>query len=190
MGIEATLKVYELSNEAGNEAVQLSNELNLGSTTGNLADPYRHFAWNAKMTRSPDIGYYGAKNITNRYEYEEMQDRNWLLQSSGEFDPYQDNTIISGRMNQPMLMDLWNNQVGRELANNSNYKNMNIRQLFNMAYEKGWLITDENKVYEFLGISEYKSNDADYAVNVSWNLSTGVIKVGDGRKSVSLWIGI
>ena len=171
MGFSAAAKIGELSNEAGTEAVELAKELGLDSTTNNEADAYRHFAWNAKMTRDSKIGYYPARNVTNRYEYDEMLDKNWISEDSQGFDYLKDNTIITGKMNQVILMDLWNNQVGRELANNKDFKHMSIRELFDMAYENNWLITDANYAYDYLGIADFVTDTVNHAVNVKWNLT-------------------
>lgn len=110
-----------------------------------------------------DIGYYNARNITNRYEYESMQDNNWLSTNSDGFDYQRDNTTIRGRMNQEMFMDLWNNQVGRELA---------------------------NKSYDFLGITDYIVDPQNYTVDAEWNLTTGNITVKKDGKYVTLKIGV
>lgn len=87
-------------------------------------------------------------------------------------------------------MDLWNNQVGRELAHNSSFKHMSEDELFNFAYEHGLLITDANETYEFLGISDYITDMDNWAVDTEWNLSSGNITFKNGDKEVTLRIGI
>ena len=161
-----------------------------GKVWNNKADAYRHFIWNANMTRDSRIGYYIARNITNHYEYEMMQENNWLSNDSDPFNYMKDNTIIKGKMNQENFMDLWNNQVGRELANNKAFADKSTEELFNFAIDNKLLITDANKVYEFLGITEYASNDSSYSVDVEWNLANGNVTVKKNGKSVTLKIGI
>ncbi|MBQ7974748.1 MAG: hypothetical protein IJ300_03575 [Clostridia bacterium] len=190
LGISAAVKAGNHSNDSGVEAAEKAEQWNLDSTWNNKADAYRHFIWNAKMTRDSDIGYYNARNITNRYEYENMQDNNWLSSNSNGFDYQKDNTIIKGRMNQEMFMDLWNNQVGRELANNKEFKSLDTDELFDFADKYGLLITDANKTYDFLGITDYIVDPQNHTVDVEWNLTTGNIKVMKGRKSVTLKIGV
>ena len=190
MGFSTATKIGEFSNEAGTEAVALAKELGLDSTTNNAADAYRHFAWNAKMTRDSKIGYYPARNVTNRYEYDEMLEKNWISKDSQGFDYLKDNTIITGKMNQVILMDLWNNQVGRELANNKRFKRMTTRELFDMAYKNNWLITDANNAYDYLGIKDFITDPVNYTVNVKWNLTTGNITFYNDKKSVTLRIGV
>ena len=190
MGPSITNRAHELSKIAGTEAVELAKELGLDSTTNNAADAYRHFAWNARMTRDSKIGYYPARNATNRYEYEGMLEKNWISKDSQGFDYLKDNTIITGKMNQDILMDLWNNQVGRELANNKRFKRMTTRELFDMAYENNWLITDANYAYDYLGIKDFITDPVNYTVNVKWNLTTGNITFYNDKKSVTLRIGV
>ncbi len=188
LGVRPTLRIAEITQNSGVGAEKKAKEWGLNSTENNLADAYRHFTWNAEMTRDKTVGYYDARNICNRYEYEYMRDNNWISSDSDGFDYKLDNTIIKGKMNQPMLMDLWNNQVGRELSNNAVFSNMSVDELFEMACDNGWLITDANEVYDFLGISDYK--DINYTVDVEWNLSTGNISFKKGNKQVTLKIGV
>ena len=79
-------------------------------------------------------------------------------------------------MNQKMFMDLWNNQVGRELANNSDFSHISGDEFFEMALQNGWLVTDASNTFEFLGISDCISDFNDYTVDVAWNQDTGNIK--------------
>ena len=190
MGPSIANRAHELSNITGTEAIELANELGLDSTWNNVADAYRHFAWNARMTRDYKIGYDPARHITNRYEYEGMLDKNWISKDSQSFDYRKKNTIITGKMNQESFMDLWNNQVGRELANNKKFNRMTTRELFDMACKNNWLITDANNAYDYLGIKDFITDPMNYTVNVKWNLTTGNITVYDDKKSVTLKIGI
>lgn len=50
-------------------------------------------------------------------------------------------------MNQKMFMDLWNNQVGRELANNSDFSHISGDEFFEMALQNGWLVTDASNTF-------------------------------------------
>ena len=158
----------------------------LDSTWNNEADAYRHFMWNAMLTRH--VGYYEARFITNLHEYMAMEDYGWLDDST-RFTTY-NSPWVYGRMNQEMFMDLWNNQVGRELANNSDFSHMNGDELFEMALQNGWLVTDASNTFEFLGISDCISDFNDYTVDVAWNQDTGnIIVYKDGAEYVTLKIG-
>lgn len=172
------------------KAIDKAIEWGLDNVHNNKGDAYRHFMWNAEMTRDPEVGYYHARNITNRHEYENMRDYNWLDSDCGEFDHLKNNTIIKGKMNQESFMDLWNNQVGRELAHNKDFQDKTEEELFKYAIENNLLITDANSVYEFLGIDEYRLPGKEYTVPVEWNLTTGDVTVKKDGKSVTLKIGV
>ena len=142
------------------------------------------------MTRDANVGYYNARNSANRHEYEAMLKKNWLDKNNSEFNYLNDNTIIHGKMNQENFMDLWNNQVGRELANNKEFAEFSEEELFEYAIEKDWIITDANKVYDFLGIKDYITNPKEYTVDTEWDLTTGNVTVKKDGKSVTLKIGV
>ncbi|MBR5236914.1 MAG: hypothetical protein IKW06_06065 [Clostridia bacterium] len=93
-------------------------------------------------------------------------------------------------MNQAMLMDLWNNQVGRELANNKDFKDMSYKQLFDMAVKEDYLITNASLVYDKLGITGFIIKDNDWAVNVEWNMDTGNITFIKDEQRITLKIGV
>ena len=160
------------------------------SAWNNKADAYRHFTWNALLTRDPFVGYYNARNITNRHEYEVMLEKQWIAQDSSGFDYLKDNTVIKSKMNQENFMDLWNNQVGRELANNKDFAHMTIEELFQFAIDYNLLITDATNAYNFLGITDYITDPASYTVDTEWDLTTGFVTVKKNGKFVTLKIGI
>ena len=64
-------------------------------------------------------------------------------------------------MNQETFMDLWNNQVGRELANNKNFSNLSEDELFDFTDKYNLIISDANNVYDYLGISDYITNPTE-----------------------------
>ena len=72
---------------------------------------------------------------------------------------------------------MWNNQVGRELANNADFKHMSYDELFKMALDNNWLITDANQAFSFLGIESYITDQDAYTVDVLWDTETGNITV-------------
>lgn len=81
--------------------------------------------------------------------------------------------------------------MGRELANNDDFSHMNGDELFEMALQNGWLITDASSTFEFLGISDCVSDINAYTVDVAWNQDTGNITVyKDGAEYVMLKIGV
>ncbi len=183
-------RAFKHGDDALENAEKKSKEWSLNGVWNNKADAYRHFIWNANMTRDSHVGYYLARNIANHHEYERMQEENWISSDSNEFDYMDDKTVIRGKMNQENFMDLWNNQVGRELANNKDFADKSTEELFNFAIDNNLLITDANKVYEFLGITDYASKDLSYSVDVEWNLADGNVTVKKKGKSVTLKIGI
>lgn len=187
-GTKLVAKSHEYSEEAVDEANKKAVEWGLNSTWNNKADAYRHFIWNVKMTRDSGVGYYGARNITNRHEYETMLNNGWVSENGNSFDYKKDNTIISGKMNQETLMDLWNNQVGRELANNKDFRDKTESELFDLAMYWELLITDANTVYKKLGIENYVGDD--YLVETDWNLTTGEVTVRNkwGRKRLKIGV--
>lgn len=188
LGAEVATRAYIYYKDASSAAERKAKIWGLDSDWNTKADAYRHFIWNANMTRDTGVGYYQTRNIVNRYEYENMDEWNWLDPNSRNFDYLKDNTIIKGKMNQENLMDLWNNQVGRALANNKEFTHLNVDELFSFAQEHNLLINDANNVYSFLGITDYIKEG--YLVDVEWNLTTGNVTVKNGKKSVTLKIGI
>lgn len=164
LGKNIAKKAYTYGDDSLSKAEQKMNEWGLKSTWNNKADAYRHFIWNAQMTRDTDVGYYHARNVTNKHEYETMYKNNWINLNSGGFDYLKDNTIIKGKMNQECIMDLWNNQVGRELANNNAFSDKSVEELFDFAQDYGLLINDAATVYEKLGITDYIVNQNEYTV--------------------------
>lgn len=181
-GFRKTVQINNIANECLSSAETFAINNNINGTWNNKADAYRHFLWNARLTR--EFGYYEARDITNMYEYHAIKDRGWLnSQKTGG-----NTSIVSCKMNQENFMDLWNNQVGRELANNATFKHMSYDQLFDMAVGNNWIITNVNGTYSFLGISEYA--DTYNNVNVYWDMNTGNIIVYKNQKKVELKIGV
>lgn len=190
LGVDVTTRAYIYYKNALSEGERKARIWGLDTDWNTKADAYRHFIWNANMTRDRGIGYYQARNITNRYEYENMDELGWLNAEKRKFDYLKDNTIIKGKMNQENLMDLWNNQVGRELANNKDFAHMNIEELFAFAQENNLLINNAESVYEILGITNYITNEKEYTVDVEWNLTTGDIVVKKGRHRKPIKMGV
>lgn len=186
-GWEVATKSVNYARLALDMANNYAYDHGLNSTWNNEADAYRHFMWNAMLTRN--VGYYETRFITNLHEYIGMEDYGWL-DNSIRFTNY-NSAWVYGRMNQETFMDLWNNQVGRELANNRNFSHMNGDELFEMALHNEWLITSADSVFQFLGISDCISNVNDYTVDVAWNQDTGnIIVYKDGVEYVMLKIGV
>lgn len=184
---DIAFQAYDYSNLSIRMANNYAYKHGLDSAWNNEADAYRHFMWNAMMTRH--IGYYEAKFISNIHEYESMSDDGWI-DNTLRISP-ENSVWFYGSMNQEILMDLWNNQVGRELANNACYSDMNGDQLFRIALENNWLITDANNVFQFLGIQDCISDQKQYIVDVAWNTETNnIIVYKDGKPSVELKIGV
>ena len=190
MGMKVAISAGKDGNDSLKQAEKKAKEWGLDGVWNNKADAYRHFIWNVKLTRNDNVGYYNSRNITNNHEYDFMKEKGWISKDSEDFNYLKDNTKIRGRMNQENFMDLWNNQVGRELANNKEFKNMSEEELFDFAINNKLLITDANTVYDFLGITDYIVDLSTYTVDVEWDLTTGNITVFKDNKSVTLKIGI
>ena len=184
-GLTKAVEFNKLYEKCRDKAGKYAGNHNLPNAWNNEADSYRHFLYSAEMGRK--YGYDVSKEVTDMYEFFGLKDKGWL---SKELRFTELNSpIVYTKMNQETLMDLWNNQVGRMLAQKSEYRNKTCEELFEIALNRGWLITDANKVYDFLGIESYISNKADYSVDVGWDRATGNITVY-GEKPITLKIGV
>ena len=93
-------------------------------------------------------------------------------------------------MNQPTLMDLWNNSVGRTLASDSKHAGKTYTQLFDYAVENNLLILDATKAYAFYGVTDYITG-SDWTVDVKWDLTTGNLTfMKKGLNDITLKVGI
>ena len=131
-------------------------------TWDNSADALRHMIWNSIMAR--EIGTKEAITISNIHEQEALKTEGWITNESS--------SVIVTKMNQPTLMDLWNNYTGAVLANVK--KELDYNELFEYAINNNMLFTDATSVYEKLGITAY-INEADWTVNVTWYVSARTI---------------
>ena len=186
-GFWTTMWLNGIANECLSAAEEYAKNKGLSSTWNNEADAYRHFLWNARLTR--EFGYYEARDITNQHEYNSLADNNWLGGPLSYLTIYSPQ-LIAAKMNQESFMDLWNNQVGRELANNADFKHMSYDELFKMALDNNWLITDANQAFSFLGIESYITDQDAYTVDVLWDTETGNITVYKDDQMVTLKIGV
>lgn len=153
-------------------------------TWDNEVDAYRHFTWNVLMTR--ELDYYAAAMVANTHELMEQDRNGWIDADTVGYAQ----SLVRTKMNQPTLMDLWNNAVGRSLGDNANYKQLSSEQLFNHAKNNNMLILDATNVYSFLGVESY-INTADWTVDVIWDWNTGnVTFMKEGLPDITLKIGI
>ncbi len=166
-GIFTAEKVRKYADTSRSSGEFYAAVLGLNQTWDNEADALRHFEWNVLMTQN--IGYGVARFCANLHEIYALQDLNWI--SGGN----ESTAIVKAKMNQATLMDLWNNQTGRNMAINSTLLNKSSRELFLYAKENGMLITDAAKVFEFLGVTEYVNSD--WTINVEWDTLNSTIKV-------------
>jgi hypothetical protein len=133
-----------LADKAKELEIKYGKNIGETKTWDNETDAYRHFNWNTLMTSN--LGEYKSRWLANNHEILELK-RTELLISIDK-----DNEIVTTKLNQSTLMDLWNNQVGRALRNNKNFVNYSDYELFKYAKSKRMVITDALKAYEFYGI--------------------------------------
>ena len=191
-----TMMKYDLgtanrANALGNDTLMAAQQYmyDTGLTTleNNKADAWRHFLWSASMTR--EMGVEQAEFVGNNHEFKN-------LKSIKLIDTKETSTgapsVVRGQINQATIMDLWNNQVGRKLANRRDLKNKNYNELWVYANKHNMIIKNADDVYTFLGLDESYINAETWSVNMSWDLDTGNITFTkpDGSGSVTLKIGV
>ena len=185
--ISIAWKANELSNQAIEAAQEYAKATGLTYNEPNKSDAWRHFLWNAKMVR--EIGFEESEFVGNNHEFKSMID---LDQSYVEPTNYGAPSIVTGRLNQQTIMDLWNNQVGRVLADRRDLKNKNYNELWIYANKHNMIIESAEHVYEFLGLDDSYIIAEDWSVNMVWDTETGNIAFinRDASKSVILKIGV
>ena len=186
-GYKMANDIFNIGRSMRNKARDYAESKGFDDAGDNEADAYRHFMWNCEI--SDKYNNSAAKYTTNAYEMAEMQEKNWL---DGKLDA--NAKTVTGKMNQPMLMDLWNNAVARTLKSGT-YKGVNLKdyssdQLWEFALKNNLLITDASKVYEFLGVKDYITNPTEWTVDVSWDIESGNITFFKDGESIELKIGI
>ena len=184
-GVNVAMKAFKISEDARKAGETYAKAMGYTQSWDNKADAWRHFLWNARMTR--EIGYSEAKVLANNHELKGVMDLNWVdnstkFQTAGSVRTYT-------KMNQAVLMDLWNNQVGRELANNVDFKDKSYNELWEYAVQNNLIIQNAEDVYKFLGIESYINTD-DWTVDVGWDMDSGNVTVTKDGKSVTLKIGV
>ena len=159
-----------------------AREMGLDKTYDNKADAWRHFLLSAKMTNDLDVGK--AKVIADYHEYKAASDLGWVKGGS-----FESGRVVT-KMNQAMLMDLWNNQVGRKMAMLSEGMTVSYEHMWQYAMSKNYIIQNAEEVFSFLGIEEY-INTSDWTVTVTWELETGNVTVHKpGKDDITLKIGV
>ena len=171
-GVNVAMKAFKISEDARKAGETYAKAMGYTQSWDNKADAWRHFLWNARMTR--EIGYSEAKVLANNHELKGVMDLNWVdnstkFQTAGSVRTYT-------KMNQAVLMDLWNNQVGRELANNVDFKDKSYNELWEYAVQNNLIIQNAEDVYKFLGIESYINTD-DWTVDVGWDMDSGNVTV-------------
>ncbi len=131
-------------------------------TWDNAADALRHMAWCAKMAQKESVEY--SKFVSDNHELQALYDLNWVESES--------DGIVYAKMNQPTLMDLWNNYTGRVLSEKTGLQGM---ELFEYAIENGYLITDATEVYSKLGVENYITDSNAWTVYVKWDMNADTI---------------
>ena len=165
-----------IADTARDAGVRYAENHGFSQTWDNEADAYRHFKWNFDMNRK--LGNNEAAYIANTHEL-------FGFVEAGRPIASYDNVVIT-RFDRASLMDLWNNKVGRALSVGP-YRN--AETAFSYALNKGYLITDVTKVFDFLGITDYVASDG--LVTGAWNWRTGNITfTAQGKATITLKIGI
>ncbi|MCK4259622.1 MAG: hypothetical protein KAX49_11630 [Halanaerobiales bacterium] len=119
-------KAYEIANECREAGVKYAKDHNLRDSKGNLitwdneADAYRHYTWNAKMTR--ELGKDKAEIIATNHEKAATRYRGGYDKKTKTYN-YSDTS----------KMDLHNNKVGRDMASDPRNKNKSADELFDEA---------------------------------------------------------
>jgi len=134
IGVGNTNKGREIGDWARDNGVEYAQTHGLSKTWDNEADAYRHFLWNAGMTRA--MGSDAAAVIATRHET-----ANWIADlgaSPGE--------IMTLDVPLASLMDLNNNDLGRRMAASSENENKTYDQIFDDALSSGRLITSLDQV--------------------------------------------
>jgi len=128
-------------------------------TWDNEADAYRHFLWTFYMTMALDadaaLTAGNAIELFGLYDFNMVNDIRRTTNSQ---------SVVSTRMNQPTIMDLWNNAVGRNMAESGDFESGH--DAFIYALENGMLITDAHSVYSLFGLTPHLVSD--WSVNTVW----------------------
>ena len=148
-------------------------------TWDNIVDAKRHMEWNSRMVR--EIGYGNAQIAGNNHELVSLREKGWVISEVG--------SLVKTYINQATLMDLRNNAIGRNLAVNPSVANYNYDQIFNYGLNKGVLITDATKAYEYFGINQFADDQNRLLVN--WHVGEDLLYVynPDGILMTSIYLG-
>ena len=92
-------------------------------TWENEADALRHMEWNAIMTR--EMGIEKAKYFADNHEFYALKEMKYV-NSVSEY-------TVHCAINSATLMDLYNNKIGRVLANDLTLKDKSVDELFEYA---------------------------------------------------------
>ncbi len=175
-GLIAAKRANELSILAKESCERYASAFGLSQTWDNEADAYRHFYWNVLMTR--ELGYGVARTAANNHEIYALKDLEW---SKGD-DKY--------KMNQATIMDLWNNETGRNMASAFKYMNEPSASLFYEAKAQNFVILNAEDTFEFLGVTDY-INKEDWTVDVYWNMANSTMTFQkEGLPDLTLRIGV
>jgi RHS repeat-associated protein len=180
-GLTATIKVgpydtfiggWVIANDARERALDYAKQHNLTVTWDNEADAYRHFIWNAEMTRQ--IGLEEAAFIATNHEAA-------FITVIGQYEGVFGNAPVL-EIQLSTLMDLWNNKVGRNMANNSVLTSKSTDELFELALKSNALITSPlDQVTKRYGFSKDYVTE-DNSVYVVFDKTKGTYEILDWRE--------
>ncbi len=128
-------KARKIADECRDAGVQYAKDHNLRDSKGNLitwdneADAYRHYTWNAKMTR--EIGKDKAEKIATNHEKAATRNK-------GGYDK----KTKTYKYSDASKMDLHNNKLGRDMASDPRNKNKSADDLFDEALKSNKVITN------------------------------------------------
>jgi hypothetical protein len=159
--IEASLNLNESSLTSSNIADAFADsivardaasayaiEKGYGSTTwDNEADAFRHFTWNFLMTKhftstkariignNHELALLGAKQYYQNpnLTYNEIVVYGTLYAQQMRYDTVEDKWTFNNQFDDASIMDISNNQIGRDYGNNSSYTNSQWRVAFDHA---------------------------------------------------------
>lgn len=144
VGPGAIIEANEIASKWRDKGVKYAKDNNLSITWDNEADAYRHFGWNAEMTR--ELGKNKASFIATNHEAAYMTIK-------GQYDNvFGDHPVLEFSL--ATLMDLHNNKVGRNLADSEYFSDYSIDELFQLALDSDVVITSLDQVSSKYGFSK------------------------------------
>jgi hypothetical protein len=120
------------------------------------------------------LGVDVAQFVGDMHEFLALSQLGWIVDG--------DATGMTTKVNQPTLMDLQNNAVGRDLVTHphfsSFFSSVSPRELFNHAKNNNMLILNAGNAYQYFGIRDGGFiNEPTWTVNVQWAIGSNRAQV-------------